>query len=352
MRLAAGLAVAFAAALITFLDSPLLLEAWLLAFLLWTGLACGALGALAMGHLLQESWLAPVRAPLDAAARTLPLAVLMGAPVLVGLDLLYPWAGSSPPAMPASRAAWLSPWPFRLRAGAILLLLAVVAYLLTRPGRPDKRFAALTVALLVPSVTIAAQDWSLSRDPSWWGSLQGFAVWVEGITAALAAAALIALARGRMPRGETAEGEALERALLALGLTALWLWFTQFIVVWMADLPAEAGWYLRRVEDHWGIIKLALAVPALLLALALAAPPRHRRWRMATVCVLLLASHALHLWWVVRPDAPLALPPAWLDAAVAAALGLAWAAWWTEEMRRVDVALRHRGPHAAASLSG
>ncbi|MBX9701406.1 MAG: hypothetical protein K2X74_18375 [Acetobacteraceae bacterium] len=329
----AALAVGLAALAVAFHGSPMLLEAWLTAFLTLAGLSVGALGALAIGHLLREDWLDPVRAPLEAAARTLPLAVLAALPVLAGLEVLYAWAGPAPPAMPAPRDTWLSPWPFRIRLMAVLALWCGLAWLLTRRSRPDKRIAALVLALLVPSVTLAAQDLSLSRDPTWWGSLQGIAVVVEGITAALAAAALASLLRGRMPDGETGAGEALERGLLALGLAAIWLWFTQFIVVWMADLPDEAGWYVRRMSGGWELLKLGVAVPALLLALALAAPPRHRPWRMGAVCALLLVSHLAHLWWVVRPDAPVARPPLWLDAAVLVGLGLAWFAAWRAGLR-------------------
>jgi hypothetical protein len=340
----AALALGLAALAVAILGPPALLEAWLPAFLTLAGVSVGALGALATGHLLREDWLEPVRAPLEATARTLPLVAMLALPVLAGLEVLYPWAGPAPPPMPAPRGAWLSPWPFRLRMVLFLALWSGLAWLITRPGRPDKRIAALVLALLVPSVTLAAQDWSLSRDPTWWGSLQGIAVWVEGITAALAAAALVALLRGRMPDGETGAGEALERGLLALGLAAIWLWFTQFIVVWMADLPEEAGWYLRRMEGGWGLLKLGVAVPALLLALALAAPPRHRPWRMVAVCLLLLVSHLAHLWWVVRPDAPVVRPPLWLDAAVLAALGLAWAAAWWAGLRRESVSPADHAP--------
>jgi hypothetical protein len=203
---------------------------------------------------------------------------------------------------------------------------------------------------MAATVTLAAQDWSLSRDPVWWGSLQGFAVWVEGMMAALAAAGLATVLRGRMPHGETGAGEALERGLLALGLTTLWLWFTQFIVVWMANLPAEAGWYLRRAEGAWVWLKLGVAAPALLLGLALAAPPRHRPWRMAAVCALLLVSHLAHLWWAVRPDAPLAPPPAWLEAPVLAGLGLAWGLWWRTGMREA-VRRPGRAPPRPATAS-
>jgi hypothetical protein len=323
MRIAAALALVLAAGLVVLAGEAALHEAWLTAFLVWTGIAVGALGALAIGHLLREDWLDPVRAPLEAAARTVPLLLIAAVPLLAGLDLLYPWAGPSPTGMPAVRAAWLSPLPFGLRTVLGLVLWSVLAWWLTRPGA-GKRRSAIVLALLLPSVTLAAQDWVLSRDPSWWGSLQGFAVWVEGLMAALALAALASLARGTMPEGASAAGEALERGLLALGLAAIWLWFVQFITVWMADLPREAAWYLRRSAGGWSWLMLGMAVPALLAGLALAAPPRYRPWRMAAVCLLLLLAHGANLWWVVRPDAPGAHPPVLLDAAVLAGLAGAW----------------------------
>jgi hypothetical protein len=327
MRIAAALLAALGVAAVLLSGSAALAEAWLLGLLAWLSLAVGALGALATGHLLREDWLAPVRAPLEAAARSLPLLALLALPVLALPELLYPWAGPAPPPMPAPRASWLSPWPFRLRGAAMLALWALLAWRLARPGRTPKPLAAAVLALLALTVPVAAQDWSLSRDPAWYGSLQGFAVWVEGVMAALAAAAMLALLRRQMPDGATGPGEATERALLALGLATLWLWFTQFIVAWMADLPEEAAWYLRRMDAPWFAAKFGVAIPALLLALLLAAPPRHRQWRMGVVCVLLLASHLAHLWWTLRPDAPLALPHPAMDAAVLLAMGLPVALW-------------------------
>jgi hypothetical protein len=352
MRIAAALILGVAAAGMVLAGGPALAEAWLTAFLLWASIAVGALGALATGHLLREGWLDPVRLPLDAAARCLPAVLLMAVPVLALPELLYPWAGLAPPAMPPGRAAWFEPTVFRLRSAGVLALWAGLAWLLARPGPSRKPRAAVVLALLAASVPVAAQDWSLSRDPGWWGSLQGFAVWVEGVMAALAAAALVAIARGEMPSGEAGAGEALERALLALGLATLWLWFTQFIVAWMADLPEEAGWYLRRVEPPWALLKFGIAVPALLVALALAAPPRHRRWRMAMVCALLLVGHLAHLWWAVRPDAPLAHPSAWQDIAVAAVLGTGFALWWVAEMRWLSRAGRDAPAARPAMASG
>lgn len=362
MRIAAGLGLGVAALAVVMFGGPALAEAWLTGFVLWAHIAVGAVGVLALGHLLREDWLAPVRLPLEAAARSLPLLALMALPVLLVPEHLYPWA--TDPALPSDspRAALLQPWFFRLRGVACLLVWALLGWRLARPG-PHPRLSVLALVLLLPTTTLAGFDWVLSRDPTWYASLQGFSMWVAGLAAALAAAILAARTH---PDSEGLPG--LERALLTLALAVLWLWFTQFIVVWMADLPEEAAWYLRRL-DEWRWLQLGVALPAVLLAIALAAPPDHGRWRMVAVCWLLLVQFAANLWWVVRPDAPLAQPAIWLDAVVLAGLSLAFGLWWRAERAGLSTAAAARissgaqrpearphgapaPPHAAARASG
>ncbi|GGG22268.1 hypothetical protein GCM10010964_08040 [Caldovatus sediminis] len=122
------------------------------------------------------------------------------------------------------------------------------------------------------------------------------------------------------------------RALLALALLTLWRWFVQFVVVWMADLPAESAWYLRRA-GAWAWLELGLVMPTLVAAIVIAIPPRSGPIRLGAVSALLVVQHLGHLWWLVRPDAPRGTPPLWLDALLAPALA-AWAAWWWSEVRR------------------
>lgn len=324
MRIAAFLGLALAVLAVTAFGGPALAEAWLTGFLAWAHIGVGAVGVLALGHLLREDWLTPVRLPLEAAARSLPLLALMALPVLLVPEHLYLWAEGSTLAADSPIAALMQPWFFRLRGAACLLIWALLGWGLARPG-PHPRLSVLALVLLLPTATLAGFDWVLSRDTTWYASLQGFSMWVAGLAAALAVAILAARTH---PDSEGLPG--LERALLTLGLAVLWLWFTQFIVVWMADLPEESAWYLRRLEG-WSWLQPGIALPALLLAIALAAPPDHGRWRMVAVCWLLLVQFAAHLWWVVRPDAPLAQPAAWLDALVLAGLSLAFGLWWRAE---------------------
>lgn len=315
-----------------------LAEAWLIVFLLAAGWVAGSLAVLAIAYALgDEASLQPLRPALETAARAAPALLALAVPVLLGAGLLTP-----------EPHRW---GVLALRTVAVLLVWAALGRLLLR--RPASGWAAgATLLLLVPTASIAYEDWALSRDGAWTGSLQAVAILVEQAAAALALAALLMLRRNGMPGDDARTG--LERALLAFATATLWLWFVQFATVWAANLPAEAAWYLRRMSGGWHWLHAGVALPALLGAIGLALVPQWRRWRLTAVCALLLVQHAAHLVWIVRPDG--AGPDvSWADALGAATVALALAGAWrwaelsrpppaatpgTDETGRLQAALR------------
>ena len=307
-------------------------EAWLLAFVLWTGLALGCLGLLMIGHLLGESWLHPVRSELEAGALTLPLAGLLGLPLLLDLAALYPWAGAAElpeGAVPAPRAAYLEPAFVGARNLGYFVVWTALAYGMTRPG-DHPRLGALGLALLAPTASLAAVDWITSREPEWWSSVFGLAFSVSLLLGALALAILVTLLRPGEADADHLRG--LTKALLSLALVALWLWFSQFLIVWSGNLPEEVAWYLRR-DGEWAVLNRAVVLPALALGLVLLVPPHAGRRRILLATVLLLAHHVAHLAWLVRPAA--ATPALhWLDPVALVGFGLLWGGLFLHGLRR------------------
>jgi len=289
-------------------------EAWLLLFLLAAGLGLGGALALALGLLLREHWLGPLHPGLAALARWATLlALLLAVPMGWFAPALWPWAGDG------WREGWYAPGFVHLRSLALLAAWAALGWWLAAGG--GRRRAGLALGALVLTGAVAMEDWALSRDPAWTGSVQGLALVTEQAAAALALAALAALRRGEPREPEARTG--LERALLSLALAVLWLWFTQFLVVYAADIPAEAAWYLRRADGFWGALKAFVALPALLAAIALAIVPQWANWRIAAVSALMVLGHLAHLLWVVRPEAaPGAASPLFDLAALALAAAL------------------------------
>jgi hypothetical protein len=292
------------------------------------GIVMGSLGLLMIGHLTSERWLAPVRAEAEAAALTAPLLVVTGVPLALSLDRIFPWTGGG---FPGGRGIFLEPGFFLARGAIYLALWSVLAVWLVRTRR--HRFAsAVGLALLTPTVTFAAYDWVLSREPEWWSGLFGFAFGASQLLAALAGAILITLI---VPRHADLERiQNLERALLTLALLTLWMWFAQFLIVWLGDLPHETSWYLRRSQPE-DLALLGAAFAALVAAVVILAPPGASRGVVVTGSLLVLAQHAAHMAWITRTPWPTA-PGVAAAAALLAAWGAAFAILLRRRSREVD----------------
>lgn len=168
--------------------------------------------------------------------------------------------------------------------------------LVTRRGR-NRTASAIGLAILAPTVALASIDWVLARSPVWMSSLFGFAFAVSQLLAGLALAFIINLAQGEHPNA--GRFRSLATALLSLALLSFWVWFVQFLIAWMGNLPEEARWYLARRPGS--VILVAVSAASLLAAVVLLMPFRRSRWRLLAASSLILIHHGAHMIWLVRP---------------------------------------------------
>lgn len=296
--LLAGIAVALSAAAIL-LRTPALAEAWLLTFLVLAGFGAASLGLVMIGHLLGEVWLDPVRDELEPASWTVPLLVPLAFPVAASLDLLYPWAASPPAETAGLGQSWLTPAFFLVRGLLYLALWTSLAVAVARAGA-NRGVAAAGLAVLAATFSLATLDWVISREVGWWSSLGPFSVAVNQLLGALAAAILVTVARQGHP--ESGPLASLERTLLTLALLALWVWFSQYLVVWMGNLPEEAAWFLARQGSGAAFTAVAVGVVGTLVAaIVLLIATGAGRWRVLAACVLILLHHVAYMIWLLRP---------------------------------------------------
>ncbi len=282
-----------------------IMEALYVGFVGLAGISMGSLIVLMIGHLMSEHWLAPIRAEVEAAALTVPLLVVLGTPLAFGLDQLFPWVGERGN-LPPMRAAFLSTGFFLTRSILYLLICAGMAFWLIRT-RHVRRVSAVGLALLTPVMSLAAYDWVLSREPHWWSTLFGFAFGLAQVLAALASAILVNFLKPAPT--SSIRMSSLERALLTLALLTVWTWFAQFIVVWLANLPEGAGWYLRR-SDPWNLGLLTTSYLLMLGAIVVLIPSGVSRTAMVGGSALVLLHHGTHTLWILQPRGSLS----WMEA--------------------------------------
>jgi hypothetical protein len=315
-------------------------RAYLAAFLTGLDVSLGSLALLMMNELTGGAWGAAVRPALVAAARLMPLHALLFVPLIPGLGQLYSWWPAYLPqdAADAGRAHWLVGGFFLARAAAYFALWILLAARITRERRDARRKHASAWGLLVYAFTtwLASVDWIMSLAPRWYSSGFGFVIITAQGVAALAFAVCVA------DRSADAAGRQTWLDLGNLLLTCVMMWmyvaFTQFLVIWAEDLPAEIVWYLPRVDTDWkiltlGVAALQFAVPfALLLSRAVKSDPR----RLRRVALLVLCGHGLFAFYLVVPTlAPRGFTLDWTEPLTFAALLGIGAVFWLRQRDRM-----------------
>jgi hypothetical protein len=279
---AAGLAV----------DPDAVLRGWLAGFVFWIGFPVGALMLLLAHDLTGGRWGDAVRQPLRAMAGTLPVLALAVVPILMFLPVLYPWARPEE-AVHLANGFYLNT-PFFIARTAIYFTLWMLVAVLAERRLP---VAAPGLIALAVTATFASFDWMMSVEPEWGSSIYGMMVISGMLLAALAGATLAAGDEGPEWRAD------LGALLIAAVLLWTYLSFMQFLIIWEEDLPAEIGWYLKRLAGGWGALVLVVAcIQGLLPFLALVwRPIRRSRGMLRAVCGMLIAGHLLECWWLVLP---------------------------------------------------
>lgn len=317
-------------------------EAYLVGFLLVAGAALGSLALLSLQHVAAGEWGFVSRRTLEAASRTVYFLPLLFAPLLFGLDRLYPWwspAESSD--LVAHKAPYLNRAFFLVRAAVYFTVWAVLAWRLNKWSREQdegervyvnrlQMLGAVGMLLYGLTITFASVDWVMSREPAWYSTIYGLLFMVGQVLTALAFTVLaLRELRGHEPLSATLRPSHFhDLGNLALAFVLLWAYmaFSQYLIIWAGNLPEEIPWYLRRSEGGWSLVAIALVVLHFALPFFLLLSRRNKK-RTETLCriaYVILVARLIDMIWLVKPasEASPSLSP--LDLIVPAGIALLW----------------------------
>lgn len=307
---------------------PAFVRSWLTATLTWGALPIGAVAVLMTHGLTGGRWGDASRPLWIALAASMPLFALALLPLLLGLDSLFSW--TRPPAelpdVVARKTAYLNEPFFIIRTLVYLVVWLGLTWLLGvwRQRTPGAVHAPGLIVWLF-ALTFFSFDWLLSLEPEFYTDIMGL-ILATGSTAAGFAVALLLGVRHLEP----AMRKDLANIWLALLLGWGFLAFSQFIVIWSANLPHEIGWYLARREGPWPMVNLVALTLFLVLPFAVllsSAAKRDANW-LTLAAASCLAGHVLYVQYLVLPafDENLGAQ-LWLGPAAVLVLGglFAWA---------------------------
>jgi hypothetical protein len=119
------------------------------------------------------------------------------------------------------------------------------------------RWSAAFLYLGGIAFVIASFDWIMSVEPHWFSTIFGFYNFAGMFDAGLAfmIIVLIYLRRGGyLPELKNDHLHELGRYLFAFTTFWVYIWFSQHMLIWYANLPEETGYYLKRHFGSFGVL--------------------------------------------------------------------------------------------------
>jgi hypothetical protein len=365
-----GLVILLVGAILTGFDS--FFQAYLFSYLFWLELSLGPLAVALLHYLVGGGWGLMIRRVLEAAARNVWLMAILFIPILIGVRYLYPWAQPEVVATDAilqHRTPYLNLPFFIIRAviyfGVWIFLLLPLTRWSNRPetftdielrSRVQRR-SALGLILFGLTMTFAAVDWLKSVDAHWYSSIYPLLVITAQMLAGLALGiALTPFLARRTPLGEFITRNHyrdLGAMLLAFVMGWAYIGYSQYLIIWGANLPHETPWYIIRSQGGWGGLGVLVFVGlfglpflALISLWVKRNPPL-----LASIAFGILFFRLLDTYWNVMPAFyPQGVTVPWMALVAPLALGGLWVGMFAWNLKRTPLALPVEHPaegHAA-----
>ena len=229
-----------------------------------------------MHHATDAEWSVVVRRQLENIASLFVLLALLFIPVLLLRHQLYEWMDIPPGHDPIldSKRAYLN-WNFFLVRALITLTFFIVASRLLRrfsiaqdkDGNPRftlkmRQVSFISLPLFALCLTFGACDWMMSLNYKWFSTMWAVYIFAgaAGSSMSLLVLVITALRRaGYLQEVVTREHyHIMGKWMLAFTVFWAYIGFSQYMLIWYANIPEETQYYLARNTGSWWNLTMLL----------------------------------------------------------------------------------------------
>ncbi len=314
--------------------------AYLVAFLTYLSFTLGGLFVVLISRLTRAGWNVVLRRISEQIMANVWVMALFFVPVLLGIHDLYIWTHSDvmlANPMLKSKMPYLNIPFFLVRAAVYFGVWFLLSRLFFRysvqqdtSGDPNltlKLQKASTWGVLVFALTLtfAAIDWAMSLAPLWYSTIFGVYFFAGCVISGFALTSLLALVLRRFGflRSIITVEHYHDSAKLIFGFVVFWTYiaFSQYFLIWYANLPEETHWYFERMHGNWAHVSTFLVIGHFVLPLFVLMSKHVKRVLLLNglMCAWMLFMQVVDIIWIVLPIAfphgfhlPAAFIPAFL----------------------------------------
>ena len=167
------------------------------------------------------------------------------------------------------------------------------------------KLSAGFLVFFIVTESIMSWDWIMSFDPHWFSTLFGWYVFAGMMVCAITVIALVTIylkSQGYLEEVNDSHIHDLAKFMFAFSIFWTYLWFSQFMLIWYADIPEEVTYFVTRIEQYklpfFGMIAMNFVFPLLLL---MNSDYKRVNWFVVMAGIVILAGHYLDVFNMVMP---------------------------------------------------
>ncbi len=294
---------------------------YLTSFFFFASLALGAMFFIAFNHAAKAGWSTSIRRLAESFTSYLPVMLVTTIILLLGFKRLYLWNDLDLRSeMGSGRLIYLNPIFVTIRllifaVGVLVFKKMIVGNSLKQDQTGDHQLTFKNVSYSIGFIaffaiffTMFSFDLLMSLLPTWYSTIFGIYCFSGAIQAAMALLAIVVvwIKNSGMASGYVTVEHQHDVAKYLKGFTVFWAYiaFSQFMLIWYANIPEETEFYIMRSLNGWMGVSFALLIFRFIVPFMVLLPRGAKRndTVLVSTAFLVLVMQYVDLYWLVYPN--------------------------------------------------
>ncbi|NBL64790.1 quinol:cytochrome C oxidoreductase [Flavobacterium sp. NST-5] len=217
----------------------------------------------------------------------------------------------------ANKSGYLNEWFWLIRAAVFIIGWNLYRYFsrkncLAQDEASDNAFykknfkiSAGFLVFFIVTESIMSWDWIMSVDPHWFSTLFAWYVFASFFVSGITVIAMVTLylkSRGYLEYVNTSHIHDLAKFMFGISVFWTYLWFSQFMLIWYADIPEEVTYFITRIEQYnlpfFGMVAMNFLFPVLIL---INTDFKRLTWIVVMAGIVILCGHYLDFYNMIMP---------------------------------------------------
>jgi len=174
-----------------------------------------------------------------------------------------------------------------------------------RNFKKNFRISAAFLVFYIYTESMMSWDWIMSVDPHWFSTLFGWYVFASMFVSGITVIAMVSIylkSKGLLEFVNDSHIHDLAKFMFGISIFWTYLWFSQFMLIWYADIPEEVTYFVTRINDYklpfFGMLAMNFIFPLLLL---MNSDYKRINWFVIMAGIVILCGHYVDVFNMIMP---------------------------------------------------